>query len=139
MQSSFYYLIYPVDVNEVISIIKDLKSSPSAGPDGIPTSVIKAAASHIGHVLSYLINCIFSTGIFPDQLKQAKVIPIYKNADHSQFTNYRPISILNIFSKIVEKAIYKRLLSFVTKFNILSNDHLALDQDFPLICPFCLC
>ena len=69
--------------------------------------------------LAYLINLSISTGIVPDNTKLAKVIPVHKGDSNSDFDNYRPISILPIFSKFFEKAIYNRLISFLNKHNIL--------------------
>ena len=59
------------------------------------------------------------SGVFPDDLKIAKVIPLYKSGDSSLFTNYRPISLLPAFSKVFERLIYNRLHSFFEKYNIL--------------------
>ena len=61
-----------------------------------------------------------SEGIFPDKLKTAKVCPVYKSGSKTEFTNYRPISILPSFSKILEKVISNRLISYMEKYNILS-------------------
>ena len=69
--------------------------------------------------LASLINCSFTTGIFPDRLKCAKIIPILNNGDNSLITNYRPISVLNVFSKIYEKVLVDRLNCFVIKNDIL--------------------
>ena len=57
--------------------------------------------------------------IFPDQLKIARVTPIHKAGDTKSLTNYRPISVLPVFSKISEKLIYKRLLDCLNKYDIL--------------------
>ena len=60
-------------------------------------------------------------GIVPDDLKIAKIVPIFKSDDKRTVSNYRPISILPVFSKILERLIYNRLLDFINKFDILSN------------------
>jgi retron-type reverse transcriptase len=60
-----------------------------------------------------------STGVVPDKFKVASVIPIYKKGSHIILTNYRPISLLSIFNQLLEKIIYKRLISFIEKHNIL--------------------
>ena len=62
---------------------------------------------------------ILATGIFPDKLKIAKVIPIYKTGDHDCFANYRPISLVVNFSKFFEKVMYNRLTEFIEEYDIL--------------------
>ena len=60
-----------------------------------------------------------TNGIVPDKLKIAKVIPIFKKGDKNEISNYRPISLLSIFNKLLEKVVYKRLYNFLIKNNIL--------------------
>ena len=69
--------------------------------------------------MTRLVNSSFQNGIFPDELKIAKVIPIFKSEDKADITNYRPISVLPFFSKIFEKNWYKYLINFIDKHNIL--------------------
>ena len=69
-----------------------------------------------------LINQSFETGIYPEILKPAKVIPIYKKGDRSEMTNYRPISLLPVIGKIIEKLYFNRLVSFLDQFKIISNN-----------------
>ena len=76
---------------------------------------------HIANQLAHVFNKSLQTGIVPDKLKIAKVIPLYKNDNLEQFTNYRPISILPCFSKIIERIMYNMLYSFLTKHNIISE------------------
>jgi len=66
-----------------------------------------------------IINSSFSLGIVPDQMKIAKVYPLFKSGDRSLVINYRPISTLPAFSKIIEKLVYKRLISYLCDHNIL--------------------
>ena len=77
---------------EIIEIIKSLKKS-SAGYDNIPASIAKQCIQHYIKPLTYLINSSFECGIFPNELKLAKVIPIFENGDKQDISNYRPISI----------------------------------------------
>ena len=65
--------------------------------------------------LTHLINCSLQSGIFPDELKLARVVPIFKAGDPAQVSNYRPISVLTTFSKIIEKIVYNHLLDFLSK------------------------
>ena len=64
----------------------------------------------------------FTTGVFPDSIKTAKVIPLFKAGDKKSFSNYRPISILTQFSKILEKLFNNRLENFLEKYKILSDN-----------------
>ena len=81
--------------------------------------VIKHSFHLIAAPLANIINLSLQKGIFPDKLKIAKVIPIYK-ADHpSHFTNYRPIPLLSNFSKFFEKVMYNRMIEFAEQYNIL--------------------
>ena len=72
--------------------------------------------------ISYVINCSFQSDLFPDQLKIVMVCPIFKNGDKKLFCNHRPISVLPSFSKIIEKAAYNRLKSWVKLNSIISNN-----------------
>ena len=77
--------------------------------------LIKRSFELISEPLKHLINMSLETGIFPDQLKVAKIIPIFKTDEADIFTNYRPISILSSFSKIYERVLYNRLVEFIDK------------------------
>ena len=69
--------------------------------------------------LSYLINKSISDGIFPTELKLAKVIPVFKSGPSTEISNHRPISVLSFFSKIFEDVLYNYLVNFIDKHNIL--------------------
>ena len=69
--------------------------------------------------LSKLVNLCFETGVFPDILKLAKVTPIHKKESKLEYLNYRPISLLSVFSKIYEKLIYTRVYSYLTKKDLI--------------------
>ncbi len=73
----------------------------------------------ICHNLVHLLNLSLSQGIFADELKVANIIPLFKSDDPMLFNNYRPVSLLSIFSKIFEKVMYKRLVEFLEQQNIL--------------------
>ena len=83
--------------------------------------------------LTCKMNLSFSTGIV---LNKMKIIPIYKSVEISNLSNYKPISLLPAFSKLPEKLMYNRLLSFVNKHNILYKHHdiilIACGCQFPL-------
>ena len=112
-------LFYPVSENECISLINNLKNTKEH-KDKIPVHLIKENASILSPLLCNIINKCFSTGIFPDIFKQATVIPIFKAGDSLSPSNYRPISLLSPFSKLIEKCMYNRIYSFITEFSLLT-------------------
>ena len=85
--------LFPTDAQELETIIKCLNNS-SAGWDDISPSVLKYVAPHISKGSVLLINLSFQEGVFPDELKIARVVPLYKNDDPMIFSNYRQVSIL---------------------------------------------
>ena len=93
----------------------ELANKTSAGYDNVSVNLIKKIIHHIAEPLSALINKSFECGIVPDQLKIAPVCPIFKCGDQTDFTNYHPISVLPAFSKIFEKIVHIRLMTYLEK------------------------
>lgn len=87
-----------IDPSHVLEIVKHLKPKTSSGHDDISTKLVKETIINIVQPLTHIINRSLDTGIVPDQLKIAKVIPVYKSSDADQLKNYRPISLLPSFS-----------------------------------------
>ena len=88
------------------------------GPYGIPISLLKLLCEHVSFPLCEIINESFVSGIFLDILKVGKVIPLYKKQSPYDPSNYRPISFLSIFSKLIEKLMYTRLYNFLEDDNV---------------------
>ena len=95
----------------------------ATGADGIPAKIVKASKSVIAPQLSTLINITVDTGVFPDRLKKAQVTPLFKKNDPLVISNYRPVSILPIFSKLFEKVIETQLNDFLIPFSVLTCVH----------------
>jgi len=114
--------ILPVNDEELIQVANDLKTTNSSGPDGINPSIAKLSINSIAGTLTTIFNSSFSYGLVPSELKIAKVTPIFKSGEKNLINNYRPISILPFFSKIMEKLMYNRLLNFLDKFNLLAHN-----------------
>jgi hypothetical protein len=93
--------------HEVDKIIHSLKCKDSYGYDEVSTRILKNSAPYILSPLTFIFNKILSTGIFPDRLKFSEVKPLFKKGDKTEFSNYRPISLLTSFSKIIEKIYIK--------------------------------
>ena len=101
-----------INTAEIISVISSLSNS-AAGYDEIPASIMKQLIVYYVQPLTLLINKSIAQGKFPDELKLAKVLPIYKNEDEQMIQNYRPISVLPFFSKIFEKIISIYITDFI--------------------------
>ena len=110
----------------------------SCGFDGLSTTIFKSIKGIIIKPLTLIINQIVNTGVFPANLKIAKIIPIFKKDDRTVFNNYRPISLLPIISKVVEKVISDQFNEFLVKHKLLfdhqygyrsghSTEHAALE------------
>uniref|UniRef100_A0A8C7Y996 Reverse transcriptase domain-containing protein n=1 Tax=Oryzias sinensis TaxID=183150 RepID=A0A8C7Y996_9TELE len=98
-----------------------MKGKLSTNVNGIDMALVKTVISGILKPLEYIFNSSFQTGSFPNQMKIAKVIPLYKTGNKHHFTNYRPVSMLPQLSKILEKMFIARLNSFIEKHNILDE------------------
>ena len=95
-----------------------MKSKTSSGHDSISTKLIKQSINNIIEPLTIIINKSLSTGIIPNQLKIAKVIPIHKQSDKKLLNNYRPISLLPAFSKIFENVVFNRMINYMDSQNL---------------------
>ena len=98
-----------------------MNSNKSSGYDEISAKIIKITAKEISKPLTHIFNLSFSFGIIPDSLKIALVTPIFKGNEQNKFENYRPISVLSCFSKLLEKLMTKRLTQFIERNKILSK------------------
>ena len=96
-----------------------MDNNKSIGPYSIPFPLLKILKTHISPLISALINDSFLCGIFPSKPKLAKVTPVFKKGSRQDKDNYRPISVLSIFSKIFEKAMLKHLYGYLESCTIL--------------------
>ena len=103
---------------EIEEIIKGLKNKNSAGFDRISNNILKLVNPHISKVLTEVINSSLETGIVPERWKVARVIPLFKSGKENDINNYRPISLLPVFSKILEKSVKKQIMGYLEN-NIL--------------------
>ena len=116
--------------NEIISIIKSLKTKNSFGYDEISPRILKLSANYIASSITYICNKVISTGIFPDRLKYSIVIPIFKKGNNSDPTNYRPISMSTSFAKFLETALYLRLSEHITINNLLTEQQYGFRKGY---------
>lgn len=113
--------LYPTSPAELLKSLSSIKSKTSAGIDEFSSSILKLCKEEIVCPLTHIINLSFSQGIFPDKIKTAKVYPKFKKGNTTLVENYRPISILSTFSKIIELTMLKRLMEHLENYNILTN------------------
>ena len=90
-----------MDLYPHVYSVRDFLPSKGSGPSSIPLTMLKEAADIIVGPLCYIINVSFSTGVFPDALKIAKVLPLRKGGSTQDLNNFRLISLLSIFDKII--------------------------------------
>ena len=116
---SFY--LFPLTPAETGTIIRNLKPKRSLDIDGLSMHFIKQHAQHLAGPLTDIINTCFKSGKIPAKMKIARVVPIHKSGCKSMPTNYRPISILPVFSKVLESALLERLLNFFKSENLITD------------------
>ena len=133
--------LHPIDKRDIITIINELKRKNSRGHDGISSKFVKYPNNEMALPLSIIINTSIESGHVPDAMTLEKVFPIYKSNDNQMLKNYRPISVLPIFSKILEKYIYKKLYNFLnvnnqllsSQYGFLTN-HSTINAVTKLVC-----
>ena len=115
------FFITPTAPLEIVDIINVLKTGKYLGPNSIPIKLLKILSPHISSPLSQIINESFLSGVFREKMQHAKVIPLFKKGCPVTASNYGPISLLSVFSKITEKLMYERLYNFLEVHNGLYN------------------
>lgn len=113
------FFMNPVVAEEIKQLILKMKPKTSSGYDQIQMKIVSATVDHIKSPLAHIINQSFLKGVVPRQMKIAKIVPIFKSGQKNLFSNYRPISLLPAFSKILEKIVCNRLMLFLDKHDIL--------------------
>lgn len=108
---SFFF--HPTDSSEISKIIKQLKEESAPGNENIKATLLKRCLDSVVDPLAHIVNLSFSSGVFPDHWKIASVAPIHKSGPRDAPSNYRPISLLSIVSKVLEKVANNRLVCFL--------------------------
>ena len=112
-----------------LTIAQSFASGKAAGYDNIPMSIIKESIQIISGPLVHIMNLSIAHGVVPDQMKIARVVPLFKADDQSLFTNYRPVSVLPSFSKFLERIIYNRLYDYLTNLHILCDNQFGFRKN----------
>uniref|UniRef100_A0A1B6J5A1 Reverse transcriptase domain-containing protein n=1 Tax=Homalodisca liturata TaxID=320908 RepID=A0A1B6J5A1_9HEMI len=117
-----HYLTHlkPTDIKEIHEILKSFKPKTSAGVDGISSKLVKQCSNSLSPPLVYITNMSLRTGQFPLSLKLAKIYPKLKSGSPMDPSNYRPISLIPTFSKVIEQVVLRRLLNHCEQEKLLS-------------------
>ena len=122
--------LYPTSSLEIEDEIAKLDCSKATGPFRIPVKIFKAIKKKVSGPLEVIFNASLLTGIVPRKLKVTKVIPVFKTGSQSCINNYRPISLLSVFDKILEKIVYKRLYLFLQERKILYSKQFGFRNSY---------
>ena len=116
--------------HEIYNVIKSIKTKESYGYDGISTKLLKISANYICSPLTHICNKVIAAGIFPQRLKYSIIKPLFKKGDKTIPSNYRPISLLTAFSKVLEKALFNRLIEHIETNNIISKQQFGFRKGY---------
>lgn len=109
----------PTTADEILKIVNGLKNKTSYGFDGISNTFVKDNIDTLAHPLTHVMNLSLSEAYVPNDMKLSKVIPLYKKGSKLIMSNYRPVSLLPVISKVLEKIVYKHMYSFLENENVL--------------------
>ena len=123
------FFIKEIEPHEVSKLIAKLDETKSSDIYGISPKLIKIASPHIANYLTIIFNKSINEGKFPEKLKIALVIPIHKADSKLIPSNYRPISILPVLSKIFEQLMHSRLMDYLEKFKCLYNYQFGFQKE----------
>ena len=115
------FFLTPVQPNDVNNCIFHLKATSAPGHDQFSPLIIKENKDCIVHPLTYVINLSLRQGYIPPDWKRGHVTPIFKAGERDNMSNYRPISVLPVFSKILERIVYDKVFSYLNDLDVLSN------------------
>ena len=117
----FEFASNPLSCEEIINITNSLQPKKTLDLHGFSVWLVQKTISIISHPLRHIFSNSFTMGVIPSQLKIAKVVPVFKSGGRESMDNYRPISLLSCFSKILEKIVSNRLTSFLDSNNLITN------------------
>ena len=116
------FIFKTVSESDVKNAFADLKPKNSCGYDELSSKMLKSISHCLIEPFTLIANQCLTKGIFPDHFKTAEVLPLYRKGDSSDFSNYRPISLLTTFSKVLEKLIYKQLSEYFLYNNLFFSN-----------------
>ena len=121
----------PASPFEIKKLLANLKPQNSSGMDEIPITVLKTTPDNILYALTHVLNLSMLNGKFISSFKTTKVIPIFKKGNRTIVSNYRPISPLPTMSKVLEKIMHNRVISFLNKLDFFYKHQYAFRKNTP--------
>ena len=112
----------------MFKLLRNLNENKSCGSDYLGPRLLKLSAGSICKPIAWIINKSIEAGMFPNELKIAKITPIHKKNDKSNPSNYRPISVLPTLSKMFERHIARQMFDFLSKYNLLHHEQSGFRQ-----------
>lgn len=114
---------------EISETIAELKRNSAPGHDKVTVLDIINLKDNIISILKKLINNVLTEGKFPEELKTSRISPIYKSGNKDCMENYRPISVISVFSKIIEKILKNRMMSFIHRYGLFDPFQYAFTKN----------
>ena len=114
-----HFKIRHVTETFVFNELSKLNPTKSTGLDGIPSKFVRDGACVLKLPVTFIINMSIDSGIVPDDMKSARVSPIYKKSSPLEVGNNRPVSILNVVSKVLERSVYNQFADYLDKYSLL--------------------
>jgi hypothetical protein len=120
---------FKVSFDEFEIAFKMLKTNKAIGPDDVNGNIVIGSYDIIKNILFRVFTCSINQAVFPDQLKIARVTPIFKGGELTNLSHYRPISVLPVFSKILERILYNKILNHLSENKILYNNQYGFKKN----------
>ena len=115
------FVIPNIEKENALKFLSSIDVSKATGTDNIGPRLLKLAPPHIANDVTFICNHSINSSFFPNKWKEAKVTPLHKNGPYDEVNNYRPISILPVMSKVLEKHVHDCLSNFLHEFKLLQK------------------
>ena len=109
------------NTDEVVKLCHSIESHKSSSIETLSSRLIKDAFLAIPEIITGCFNLSFSQGMFPEKWKVARIVPLFKSGDHTDVNNYRPVSLVPLPGKLIEKIIHTRLFSYLELYDLLNQ------------------
>jgi len=136
--TAFLNMSNPIISQDIIDVINQLKPKHSLDPSNLSMVILKQVSNQICMPLKHIVNLSLATGEIPLQMKTAKIVPIFKSGDPTDINNYRPISLLSSFGKILEKIVSNKLVTFLESNKLISTQQFGFRTGHSTVHPMML-